>query len=222
MAPEHPLYSRSVMIHFQYPTISGAQTLESIFWPLKPGPRPCCNRTVRTGDFPCWMHTFWSLVLQQEDQQKHLAAEGFYFYTSIQVKIFKYPNSPQRITLHLLLDLQIKIKLKKKKERKKKYKTPPPNTMGGLEMLPLPQRLTCRPLYREAKCLCSAPQLLVMEMFRCFRKTVHFNSNVSLFRCMPQPAVLPLSTPPANVAHLLMNECRTPWLCYTGRLPFPY
>lgn len=109
--------------------MSGAQTLESIFWPLKPGPRPCCNRTVRTGDFPCWMHTFWSLVLQQEDQQKHLAAEGFYFYTSIQVKIFKYPNSPQRISLHLVLDLLVKIYLKKKKKRKKKYKTPPPNTI---------------------------------------------------------------------------------------------
>lgn len=136
MAPEHPLYSRSVIIHFQYPTISGAQTLESIFWPLKPGPRPCCNRTVRTGDFPCWMHTFWSLVLQQEDQQKHLAAEGFYFYTSIQVKIFKYPNSPQRISLHLVLDLLVKIYLKKKKRGKKNIKHHHPTQYQSDQGLP--------------------------------------------------------------------------------------
>lgn len=47
-------------------------------------------------------------VLPREDQQKHGTAAGFYFYASIQAKIFKHPNSPRRTSLHLVPDLLMK------------------------------------------------------------------------------------------------------------------
>lgn len=57
-----------------------------------------------------------SLVLQREEQQTHGTAEGAYFWLPIQARIFKYPNSPQRISsLHLVPDLLMKILKKQKK-----------------------------------------------------------------------------------------------------------
>lgn len=82
--------------------------------PEPPGGRLQRSEGARS---PGGVQAVQSLVLQREDQQKHLTAVGFYFYTSIQAKIFKYSNSPQRISLHLVPDLLMKT-LKKAKEKK--------------------------------------------------------------------------------------------------------
>lgn len=69
-----------------------------------------------------------SLVLQREEQQTHRTAEGVYFWLPIQARIFKYPNSPQRISsLRLVPDLLMKIL----KKQEKNPPPPSPNTTPG-------------------------------------------------------------------------------------------
>lgn len=61
-----------------------------------------------------------SVSRPSEVRSADLTAAGFYFYSSIQAKIFKYPSSPQRISLRLVPDLLMKTLRKQKK-------TPPPS-----------------------------------------------------------------------------------------------